>query len=414
VAQVTHEALISPASGHTQERKEEIGMLTAIAWMMIAAEPITPSQLLDALQVPPRGASAEALAERIRAAFPAGTDLKAGGRPLVDGQIVVFVVAADASFSRPPRVTGMLNHGRGIDLVPIGETGLWVRAELVATDTKFGYAYTVGDRTFGRGTVEMPQWKYPPESQQQPGRAYGKAVPLKFRSQVFQNNRTGSIHVPSAYKPDGPAAALMVFQDGDAYVREHVGNVVDNLIAARKMPVTILLLLNPGVNDDGRSNRSVEYDTLGDRYVTFLEKEAIPLVAKDYKIETDPARRAIGGASSGGICAFTAAWNRPDLFGRVCSQIGSFTNIRGGGAYPDLIRGADRKPIKVFLADGTNDLINQYGDWWQANEAMAAALRDKGYDVDFLQDRGFHAYWTCGRQLPEALTRTWAGAVDEK
>ena len=120
--------------------------------------------------------------------------------------------------------------------------------------------------------------------------------------------------------------------------------------------------------------------------------------------------RAIGGASSGGICAFTVAWNRPDLFGRVCSQIGSFTNIRGGDAYPDLIRGAPKKPIKVFLADGTNDLINEHGDWWQANEAMAAALRQKGYAFDFLQDRGFHAYWTCGKQLPEALRRTWAGA----
>jgi enterochelin esterase-like enzyme len=258
----------------------------------------------------------------------------------------------------------------------------------------------------------MPQWKYPPESQEQAGRRYGKAIPLRFRSQVFNNNRTGAIYVPAAYAPAGPPAALMVFQDGDAYLKEHVGTVLDNLIAAKAMPVTILLLLNPGVNDDGSSNRSVEYDTLDDRYVTFLEKEAIPLVAKDYKLVDDSDHRAIGGASSGGICAFTAAWTRPDLFGRVCSQIGSFTNIRGGDAYPGLIRDAPRKPIKVFLSDGTNDLINEHGDWWQANEAMAAALREKGYSIDFLQDRGFHAYWTCGRQLPEALRRTWAGALD--
>jgi enterochelin esterase-like enzyme len=388
-------------------------MMLTIFCLLALAEPITPSQLHDALQVPPRGATADMLAERIRAAFPPGTDLKAGARPLVDGSIVAFILEADASPARPPRVTGMVNHGRGFDLVPIGETGLWARVELIPTDTKFAYSYTVGDQTSGRGTVEMPQWKYPPESQEQPGRKYGKAEPLTFRSQVFNNNRNGTIYVPAAYNPATPAA-LMVFQDGDAYLKEHVGTVVDNLIAAKAMPATILLLLNPGVNDDGSSNRSVEYDTLSDRYATFLEKEAIPLVARDYKLRDDPAQRAIGGASSGGICAFTAAWSRPDLFGRVCSQIGSFTNIRGGDAYPDLIRNAPKKPIKVFLSDGTNDLINQYGDWWQANEAMAAALREKGYDVDFLQDRGFHAYWTCGRQLPDALRGTWAGALEAK
>jgi enterochelin esterase-like enzyme len=384
-------------------------MITAILCLLITAEPqpITPGQLHDALQVPLRGAAAEALAERIRAAFPAGTDLKGGAKPLVDGSMVAFIVEADASPARPPRVTGMLNHGRGYDLVPIGETGLWARIELIPTDTRFAYGYSVGDRTFGQGIVEMPEWKYPPESREQPGRVYGKTLPLKFRSKVFNNNRTGAIYVPAAYKPMGPPAALMVFQDGDAYLREHVGTVVDNLIAAGQMPVTVLLLLNPGVNDDGTSNRSVEYDTLDDRYVTFLEKEALPLVTKEYQLRDTADARAIGGASSGGICAFTAAWGRPDLFGRVCSQIGSFTNIRGGDAYPMLVRQAPRKPVKVFLADGTNDLINTYGDWWQANEAMAAALREKGYDVDFLQDRGFHAYWTCGKQLPEALRRTW-------
>jgi enterochelin esterase family protein len=392
--------------------QEEIAMIAAVLCMLALVEPITPSQLHDALQVPPRGPSAEKLAERIRAAFPAEADLKLGAKPMVDGSMVAFILEADASPAHPPRVAGMVNHGRGYDLVPIGETGLWARVELIPTDTKFAYTYNVGDRTVGRGIVEMPKWSYPPESRPQPGRSYGKTVPLAFRSRIFNNNRTGAIYVPVAYDPDGPPAALMVFQDGDAYLKEHVGTVVDNLIAEKKMPVTILLLLNPGGNDDGTSNRSVEYDTLSDRYATFLEQEAIPLVAKSYKLRNDPASRAVGGASSGGICAFTAAWNRPDLFGRVCSQIGSFTNIRGGDAYPQLIRGAPKRPIKVFLSDGTNDLINQSGDWWQANEAMAAALRAKGYDVDFLQDRGFHAFWTCGRQLPEALRRTWADAPD--
>ena len=124
-------------------------MMLTIFCLLALTEPITPSQLHDALQVPPRGKSSDLLGERIRAAFPAGTDLKAGAKPLVDGSIVAFILEADASPAKPPRVTGMVNHGRGFDLVPIGETGLWARVELIPTDTKFAYAYTVGDQTFG-------------------------------------------------------------------------------------------------------------------------------------------------------------------------------------------------------------------------------------------------------------------------
>ncbi|GAC1463770.1 MAG: hypothetical protein NVSMB9_01630 [Isosphaeraceae bacterium] len=386
-------------------------MMTLLLSLLVLVDPITPSQLNDALQVPPRGEAAGALAARIRAAYPEGTDLKGSTQaptPLVEDGAVAFVVEAPAD-GPAPQVTGMVNHGRGLDLVPIGKTGLWARVEPIPSDTKFAFGYRVGGKTLASRVVEMPDWSYPPESREQPGRTYGTYKPLKFRSKVFQNERTGWVYVPAAYKSDGPPAALMVFQDGDAYKNEHVGTVVDNLIAARQMPVTILLLLNPGVNDDGKPNRSVEYDTLSDRYVKFLDEEALPAISRDYKLRPGAADRAIGGASSGGICAFTAAWHRPDLFGRVCSQIGSFTNIRGGDAYPSLVRKTPKKPIKVFLQDGTNDLINQHGDWWQANEAMDAALRAKGYDVEFLRDRGFHAYWSCGQRLPEALRKTWAG-----
>jgi enterochelin esterase-like enzyme len=330
---------------------------------------------------------------------------------LIETDAVAFVIDIPMPTEAAPRVTGMVNHGRGVDLIKIGDTGLWARVELIPADTKFSYAYSVGGKTIGNRTVEMPDWSYPADSKPRPGASYGQYVPLKFRSQVFNNDRTGWIYVPAAYKPDGPPAALMVFQDGDSYKGENVGTVVDNLIADKAMPVTILALLNPGVNDDGTRNRSVEYDTLSDRYATFLEQDVLPLVAKQYNLRDDPTWRAIGGASSGGICSFTVAWERPQLFGRVLSQIGSFTNIRGGGVYPDLVRKEAKKPIKVFLADGTNDLINRFGDWWQANQAMNAALSEKGYDVHFLQDRGFHNFWTCGRQLPEALRWLWADAV---
>jgi enterochelin esterase family protein len=374
--------------------------------MLSFAEPLTAGQLFDATQVPLRGAAAEALVARIRASFPKETDFKiARHAPLIEKDLVAFII--EAPDAKVVRVAGMLNHSRGFDLVPLDVTGIWLRVERIPTDTKFAFNFEVDGKKLGARTVEMPDWAYPPESKQLPDRKYGKSVPLNFRSEVFANDRTGSIYVPAAYDPKIPAA-LMVFQDGDAYAKEHVGTVVDNLIAANQMPVTILVLLNPGMNDDKRSNRSVEYDTLSNRYATFLEKDVLPRVTKDYNIKTDPMSRAIGGASSGGICAFTVAWERPDLFGRVCSHIGSFTNIRGGHKYPDLVRKAPKKPIRIFLQDGTNDLINQYGDWWQGNEAMHAALKEKGYSVEFLKDRGFHAYWSAGRVLPESLRKTWA------
>lgn len=370
----------------------------------LAADPITPSELDEALHIPPTGAAGAQLVDRLRASFPKDYDLKEGGH-LVDRGQVAFVLEAPADSQRV-RVAGMVNHSRGQDLVPIGSTGLWARVEPVPADTKFAYNFEVAGKKIGGAVVEMPAWSYARESSEQPGVKYGEYRALAFRSQVLGNDRTGWIYVPAAYDGQTPAA-LMVFQDGSAYKGERVGAVVDNLIAAGQMPVTILVLLDPGVNDDGTRNRSVEYDTLSDRYATFLVDEVLPLVKKDFQLRDEPSAHAIAGASSGGIAAFTVAWHRPEVFGRVLSQIGSFTNIRGGNAYPRMVSEAAARPIKVVLTDGTNDLINQYGDWWQANQAMLAALRDKGYDVDFLADRGFHNYWTCGRQLPEALRRLW-------
>jgi enterochelin esterase family protein len=198
----------------------------------------------------------------------------------------------------------------------------------------------------------------------------------------------------------------MVFQDGDAYKNEHIGTVADNLIDAGQMPVTILLLRNPGVNDAGKSNRSVGFDTLIDAYVRFVDSVANPQLTSNFKVRDDASGRAIAGAGSGAICAFTADWNRPDLFGRVCSQIGSLTNIRVGDRHPALIVESPRRSIKVVLTMGTNDLINPNGDWWLANEAMYKALKQKGYDSSAIADRGIHAFWTCGRQLLEAFRRT--------
>src|SRR5262249_12714537 len=162
---------------------------------------------------------------------------------------------------------------------------------------------------------------------------------------------------------------VMVFQDGGGYVDPkrdfRVPVVFDNLIHKKQMPVTIGIFLNPGTfpaekpGGKSRPNRSFEYDTLSDQYATFLEKEILPEVGKKYSLRKDAAGRAICGMSSGGICAFTVAWQRPGLFSKVLSHVGSFTNIRGGDRYPGLVRRAKKKPIRVFLQAGKKDLDNE-------------------------------------------------------
>ena len=379
--------------------------------LLLGADPITPAELREALAQSPAGDAATALADRLRASIPEGSDLDAGAALIGDGA-VAFVIEAPAESEPAPRLDGMVTRQRGLDLEPIGETGLWAAVVDVPDDEKFNYEFTIDKRQAGGGTVTMPGWAAPPEASERPGQPYGEYVEFSFRSEVFDNDRTGWIYVPSAYDPSEPAA-LMVFQDGDAYKREHVGVVVDNLVADGAMPAAILVLLNPGVNDDGSRNRSVEYDSLDDRYATFLADEVLPRVEADYRLRDDPASRAIAGASSGGICAFNVAWHRPDLFGRVCSHIGSFTNIRGGNVYPELVRETSKKPIRrIVLQDGRNDLINRHGDWWEANNRMFEALRDAGYDVAFVTDESFHGFQAAGRALPETLRLTWKGWDD--
>jgi len=257
----------------------------------------------------------------------------------------------------------------------------------------------------------------------------GKVTEFKFNeSKIFpETSREVWLYVPAQYDGSQPVA-LMVFQDGRSYVGTAAGAsmrvpiVFDNLIAKGDMPVTIGVFVNPGQRgSDGpgagagsnRSNRSFEYDSLGDAYARFLLEELLPYIEAKYgvKFSTDPAMRAICGMSSGGICAWTVAWERPGSFGRVLSQIGSFTNIRGGHVYPSWIRKTERKPVRVFLQDGANDLNNLHGNWPLANQEMASALAFAGYDFKFEFGDGAHNGKHGGALMPDALRWLWRPAL---
>ena len=223
------------------------------------------------------------------------------------------------------------------------------------------------------------------------------------------------LYVPQQYDGTRPAC-LMVFQDGE---REYLGPninvpvVFDNLIHAGDMPVTVGLFVNPGDKGPGNpvyggsDNRSFEYDSLGDQYARFLMKELLPAIGKHYTITSDAAGRAICGISSGGICAFTVAWERPDAFGKVVSHCGSFANIRGGHNYPSMIRKTERKPIRVFLQTGAKDVDLVFGNWPIANRDMAAALAYREYDYQFAFGEGGHTLKHGGAIFPETMRWLW-------
>jgi enterochelin esterase-like enzyme len=258
-----------------------------------------------------------------------------------------------------------------------------------------------------------------PDSQRQSGVPEGKISKHTWKSKIFDGTvRDYWVYVPAQYDPKTPAC-VMVFQDGVRFYASPQGQfrvpiVLDNLIHKKEIPVTIAIFVDPGSYDlkgnKGQpdfKNRSIEYDTLSPKYAEFLEKEILPEVGKQYNLRQDAAGRAIGGISSGGICAFTVAWERPDLFSKVLSHVGSFTNIRGGDVYPGLVRRANKKPIRVFLQGGANDLDNQFGSWPLANQQMALALKFKGYDYQFVFGDGAHNGRHGGAILPESLRWLW-------
>jgi gluconolactonase len=267
--------------------------------------------------------------------------------------------------------------------------------------------------------VLAQEYKLGKDSERQAGVPEGKVVKYAWTSKIYPaTTRDYWVYVPVQYKPGKPAA-VMVFQDGGSFVTGdgawRAPIVFDNLIERGEMPVTIGIFIDPGVlpalvsGGQGRLDRSNEYDAMTDRYSRFLLEEILPDVAKNYNLSSDPNDRAIAGSSSGGICAFTVAWQRPDAFRRVLSFVGSYTNLRGGAIYPSLIRLTEPKPIRVFLQDGSRDLNIYAGNWFLGAQDMASALEYAGYDVTHVWGTEGHNSKHGGSILPDALRWLWRG-----
>jgi enterochelin esterase-like enzyme len=375
---------------------------------------LTPAALASALSAKAEGAEAERLADRIRTWFGGGDSLQKGAAPKIDELNVAWALEVPQLPANAPTPRVVADFGFfTLPLTRVGTSHVYAGVATLSHGTAFSWHYEAGGVRVGGGQLEV--YETPADAREQTGVPKGTVKQMAaWESRIFAGTkRDWWIYVPAQYKPEAPAA-VMVFQDG-AGAKDFVPVVFDNLIAKGHMPVTVGIFIQPGVFGDGRSNRSFEYDTLSDQYARFLLEEILPETEKDVKLRHDAASRAIGGASSGGICAFTVAWERPNEFSKVLSWIGSFTNLQsgktlreGGHNYPALIRRTmPRKPIRVFLQDGANDLDNMAGNWPLANQSMAKALAFARYDYRFDYGQGFHNNRHGRALLPDSLRWLW-------
>ena len=276
------------------------------------------------------------------------------------------------------------------------------------------------------------QYRLGPDSMPQEGVPKGEIRgPFVIKSDVYPGTQhTYWVYVPAQYDPKIPTA-LMVYQDGQAFMDPNADmraqNVMDNLIYRREIPVMIGVFINPGRTPeqtepspkagwgDGFTNRGVEYNTPNDKYARVVTEELLPAIQKDYNISSDPEMRGIGGSSSGAIAAFMVAWERPNAFRKVLSNVGSFTNIRGGDVYADRVMHSRKKPIRIFFCDGRNDnrgtgrggTYDQRRDWFYQNVRLKDALTKKGYEVNYTWGMNNHGQKFLSDVFPDMMRWLW-------
>jgi enterochelin esterase family protein len=352
-----------------------------------------------------------AAAKRVRETWGAAT--LRGGKPYprVEGTWLAWAV------EHPGTVAVRRKAGESLGtMVRLDEGGLQALAVDVPNHQVLDYEIHVGEEVLDARQITIDHFPYTEDSEERPGVPKGTLVERDWNDSKIYPGTTRSyvVYVPAAYRAEDPAC-LMVFQDGVRHVHGplRAATVFDNLIHRKEMPVTIGVFIDPGRGADQKpgetkaSNRGFEYDSLGDAYARFLLEEILPEVEKTWKLRQDPEAWAIAGGSSGASCAWTVAWERPDKFGKVLGWVGSFVDLRGAHVYPSLIRKTERKPIRVCLLAGENDLDNRYGNWPLANLEMEAALKFAGYDHWFEMGPCLHGSSHAAAKLPEMLRWLW-------
>jgi enterochelin esterase-like enzyme len=405
----------------------------AAAFGLVFAPPATAEKSNAAQLIALARAASPDLRGAITSTFEA-KDLREGTAWAGRGPDFFFAIETRA---RPELI---VDGGAGQALERLAGTDLWYAAARIEDVGKLhSFHYLVSGNRFG-GKLDLPAftaWSYL-EPGVPTGTLSGKLV---HSSKIYEGMKSEYwVYAPAQYKPDTPAA-VMVFQDGGGYLDRNGNNpalnVIDNLIARGKIPVMICIFINPGdisespdtatyrqaraYSDKWQRNlkdsmRSILYDTVSDRYARFLRDEVLAEVAAKYNLRKDAYSRAITGLSSGGICAFNAAWQMPEQFARAISWIGSFSAIQwkedpavpdGGQDYPDKVLREPKRNIRVWLQDGSEDLDLRYGNWPLANLRMANALKFREYDFHFSFGQGTHNTAHGAVEFPREMIWLW-------
>ncbi len=342
--------------------------------------------------------------------------LKGRDGAAVWGQEFLFAVESE----KPATVS--VDKQPAVAMTAVQGTKLWYRLMTLRLGTTHTYTYLADGRPIGTYDVAG----YNPDAYPLPGAARGTLSEMRtLQSKIYPGMSANYWVYVNAGADLQRGAPLMVWQDGETIVgnadllRLRLQIVSDNLVHKKLIPPMVHVLISPGNGGEatGTRMRSIQYDTVSDRYGKYLLEEVLPEVEKSYKVRKDAYSRAMAGASSGAICAWNVAWYFPGQFSRVLSHIGSFTAIQwrpeqnqdGGYIVSHRVRREARKNIRVWLSDGSDDIENQAGSWPLNNIQLANALKMKGYDFHFRFGEGSHAIAQGTLDLPESLAWLWRG-----
>jgi enterochelin esterase-like enzyme len=376
-------------------------VLLAITGAGLLAQSPAPSVLIEQARL---GPATPALKEQITKTIP-------NGGVAIWGQDYLFVASA------PEAVTVSITQQPAIPMVRVPDSNFWILLTKMRTGVTHQYQFYSAGKPLG---ARRDAVGYNPDSYQKPGVPKGKLSDRKTLVSKIYDGMTSNywVYASPGVDPNVPAA-LMVWQDGQGLIGEYSNlrlfTVTENLIAQKLMPPIVHVMIQPGTSGTGQAMRAIEYDTVSDRYPRFLMEEVLPEVEKTYKLRPDAYSRAIAGESSGGICAFNAAWVMPDKFARVHSAVGSFTSIQwrpqdkveGGNVYPFKVRKEQKRNIRVWMSDGNDDLENNHGSWPMQNIQMANSLKLRDYDFHFRFGTAAHGGAQAALDLPESLAWLW-------
>jgi enterochelin esterase family protein len=381
-------------------------MNTPVLLLLAASAAFAQSSPLEELIATARqGPAAAGLKDRI------AKTLSPRGGSAVWGQDYLFVTESTSP------VTISIDQQPAVPMTQIEGSTLWMLLTKMRTGVTHSYQYYAAGKPLGaRGDATG----YNPDSYQKPGVLHGKVSDKHtIVSKIYDGMKSDYwVYASPGVDPAVPSA-LMVWQDGQGligdYSRIRLFTVTENLVHQKLMPPIVHVMIAPGQSPEGRAMRSIEYDTVSDRYARFLMEEVLPEVEKTYKLRPDGYSRAIAGESSGGICAFNVAWVMPEKFSRVHSAVGSFTSIQwrpqekleGGNVYPFKVRKEPKRNIRVWMSDGADDLENQHGSWPMQNIQMANSLKIREYDFHFRFGTAAHGGAQAALDLPESLAWLW-------